>query len=40
MFNNLFDFGRRRSLKESIGFYIFYTAVFGSVTGILSLLGA
>ena len=40
MFNNLFDFGRRRTLKESVGFYIFYTALFGGLTGLLSLLGA
>ncbi len=39
MFNDLFDFGKKRTLKESIGFYIFYVALFMGVSGFLTLLG-
>lgn len=27
MFKDLFDFSKTRTLKESIGFYIFYTGI-------------
>ena len=40
MFNNLFDFSKRKTLKESIGFYIFYACVFGVITVALNLMGA
>lgn len=33
MFKNLFDFSKRRSLKESIGFYLFYTVIALALTG-------
>jgi hypothetical protein len=33
MFSNLFDFSRTRTLKESVGFYIFYTAIALALTG-------
>ncbi len=39
MFNNLFDFSKRKTLKESIGFYIFYACVFGVITVALNLMG-
>lgn len=39
MFNNLFDFSRQRTLKESVGFYIFYACVFGGITVLLNLMG-
>ena len=39
MFNDLFDFGKIRTLKESVGFYIFYVCLFLCATGLISLLG-
>lgn len=39
MFNNLFDFSKPKTLKESIGFYIFFAGVFGCVTVVLNLMG-
>lgn len=39
MFNNLFDFSKPKTLKESIGFYIFYACIFGGVSVLLSLMG-
>ena len=40
MFNDLFDFGKQRTLKQSVGFYIFYASVFFGITGLLKLIGA
>lgn len=39
MFNDLFDFGKQRTLKQSVGFYIFYVTLFLGVTGVLKLIG-
>jgi hypothetical protein len=39
MFDDLFDFGKTRTLKQSVGFYIFYAGIFLSVTTILKLIG-
>lgn len=39
MFDDLFDLGKRRSLKQSVGFYIFYGSLFLGVSGLLNLLG-
>jgi hypothetical protein len=39
MFNDLFDFAKQRTLKESVGFYLFYAGLFVGVTGLLSLFG-
>lgn len=39
MFDDLFDFGKKRTLKQSIGFYIFYAGIFLGVTGLLQLAG-
>jgi hypothetical protein len=38
MFNDLFDFGKTRTLAQSFGFYIFYGALFFGVTGLFRLL--
>ncbi len=39
MFDDLFNFGKKRTLKQSIGFFIFHsTLVLGAMAG-LSLLG-
>ena len=39
MFDGLFDFGRQRTLKQSVGFYLFYVTIFFGVTGLLKLIG-
>lgn len=39
MFEDLFDFGKQRTLKQSIGFFIFYGGIALSITGLLSLFG-
>lgn len=38
MFKDLFNFSKQRSLKESVGFYIFYASMIMGVTGLMSLL--
>ncbi|HEY8191191.1 MAG TPA: hypothetical protein VIG74_02110 [Alphaproteobacteria bacterium] len=40
MFDDLFDFAKRRTLKQSVGFYIFYGSVAMGVSGLLKLIGA
>ncbi len=40
MFDDMFDFGKRRTLKQSVGFYIFYASLFMGVSGVLKMLGA
>ncbi|AEP09962.1 hypothetical protein MICA_1649 [Micavibrio aeruginosavorus ARL-13] len=37
MFRDLFDLSKSRSLKESVGFYIFYGAVGLGITGLVGL---
>ncbi|MGZ9097016.1 MAG: hypothetical protein ACXW30_01820 [Micavibrio sp.] len=37
MFKNLFNFSKTRSLKESIGFYIFYTTIALAISGLAGL---
>lgn len=39
MFDDLFNFGKQRTLKQSVGFYIFYACLFMGVSGFLSLMG-
>lgn len=39
MFNNLFDFGKKRSLKESIGFFLFHGSIAFCVMTFLKALG-
>ena len=39
MFDDLFNFGKARSLKQSVGFYLFYAGIFMGFTGIMTLLG-
>jgi hypothetical protein len=39
MFKDLFDFGKKRTLKESVGFYLFYACAFIAVGGFLEALG-
>lgn len=40
MFNDLFNFEKQRTLKESIGFYLFYGCLFMGISGIATMLGA
>jgi hypothetical protein len=39
MFDNLFDFSKRRSLKQSIGFYLFYGCLFMGFSGLMTMVG-
>lgn len=40
MFDDLFDFGKRRTLKQSVGFYLFYAAIFLGISTVLNFIGA
>jgi hypothetical protein len=40
MFDDIFDFGKKRSLKESIGFFIFHSILALGLMAGVSLLGA
>lgn len=37
MFDDLFDFGKKRTLKQSVGFYIFYVGIFILVSTAMGL---
>ncbi|MCC7305707.1 MAG: hypothetical protein IT558_05550 [Alphaproteobacteria bacterium] len=39
MFDDLFNFGKKRTLTESIGFFMFHSGVILVVFGVLSALG-
>lgn len=39
MFKDLFNFGKTRTLKESIGFFIFHTTLVVTVMAALKLSG-
>ena len=39
MFKDLFNFSKARTLTESIGFYIFYTAIALAFSGLAGLFG-
>ena len=39
MFDDLFDFSKKRSLKQSVGFYVFYLCLFYGVVGLLDVFG-
>lgn len=39
MFKDLFNFGKTRTLGESIGFFMFHSGVIMVVFGVLSLMG-
>jgi len=38
MFEDLFNFGKKRSLKQSIGFFLFYSLLIVSVMIIVKML--
>ena len=39
MFDNLFDFGKKRTLKQSIGFFLFHSTLILAVMGLVKLVG-
>lgn len=39
MFDDLFDFGKKRTLKQSIGFFLFHGGLITLVIGFLKVLG-
>lgn len=39
MFEDLFDFSKQRTLKQSVGFYIFYASLFLAFSGLMGLFG-
>lgn len=39
MFDDLFDFAKKRSLKQSIGFFIFHSGLVLAVMTVLSAMG-
>lgn len=39
MFEDLFNFGKQRTLKQSVGFYLFYACLFMGLSGFLTLVG-
>lgn len=40
MFKDLFDFKKQRTLKESVGFYLFYACLIMGIQGFAIMLGA
>ena len=39
MFKDLFNFGKKRTLTESVGFFMFHSGVVLMVLGVLNVLG-
>ena len=39
MFNDLFNFGKKRTLKESVGFFIFHSGIMLLMMAVVSVLG-
>ena len=39
MFDDLFDFGKKRTLKQSIGFFTFYSGLILAVYALMSAMG-
>ncbi|MEM9470114.1 MAG: hypothetical protein AAF988_08115 [Pseudomonadota bacterium] len=39
MFDDLFNFEKQRTLKQSIGFYLFYGCLFMGISGLLGMAG-
>ncbi len=40
MFNDLFDFAKKRTLKESVGFFIFHGTLATAVVTVVKLMEA
>lgn len=39
MFDDLFDFGKKRTLKQSVGFFLFHSTLLVFVLTLLKTLG-
>lgn len=39
MFDDLFNFAKERTLKQSVGFYLFYACLFMGFSGVMTMLG-
>jgi len=39
MFDDLFNFGKKRTIKQSVGFFVFHSVLMLGVLAGLSLLG-
>jgi len=39
MFDDLFNFEKQRSFKQSIGFYLFYGCIFMGISGLMTMVG-
>ncbi len=39
MFNDLFDFAKKRTLKQSVGFFIFHSTVLMAVFAVMNAFG-
>ncbi len=39
MFDDLFNFSKKRNAKEATGFVVFYFLIFMGVTGFMTMLG-
>lgn len=39
MFKDLFNFKKQRTLRESVGFYLFYACLIMGVQGFLKVMG-
>ncbi len=39
MFDDLFNFGKKRNAKQATGFILFYFLIFMGITGFMTMLG-
>ncbi len=39
MFDDLFNFGKRRTAKQAVGFFLFYGGLFMGFSGLMTLVG-
>lgn len=39
MFDDLFDFGKQRTLKQSVGFFLFYGSIVLGISAVAGLAG-
>ncbi|GJL84437.1 MAG: hypothetical protein DHS20C02_02120 [Micavibrio sp.] len=40
MFDDLFDFAKKRTLKQSVGFFIFHSALVLTAMAVINMMGA
>lgn len=39
MFDDLFNFGKRRTGKQAVGFFLFYGCIFMGIGGFMTMMG-